>query len=156
VPNNYGDVALGLSADWSRSKETNQEYALGIIGHEGGEADVFLKDEPEQKHQFAFVDTKFADEVAMNRVKKYAFVKKCDGWVQRANLWDWDSEDFLVHKGQRLMARKGEHFIAEMEQRAKVYNLSQSRADKEAREIAARSGIEMEEEGRKVVKRKRA
>jgi hypothetical protein len=155
VHNNYGDVALGLSADWSRATESNQEYALGIIGHENGEADVYLKDEPTKRHQFAFVDTRFNDEVALNRVKKYTFVKKDDGWVQRTDLWDWDAEGFLLYRGQRLMARPGELYTADLEKR-KQRMQSKSAADEEAKRIAARAGIEMEEEGRKVVKRKRA
>lgn len=153
---NYGDVALGLKPDWSRSKENDQNYALQIVGHENGEADVYLKDEPDQAHQFVWVPLAYRDTVSVYSTKGYSFVKKAEGWVKRENLWEWDAEGFVLSRWGRLMARTKERFLEDMEkrriQRERVMG-SGNDDDKRAREIAERTGIQITEDDRPVRRR---
>lgn len=148
---NYGDIALNLPADWSRSKQHDQNYALMTVGHTDGVADARLTKEPDKRHQFAWVDTRYKDEIDINRTKGYVFVKTPD-WTKNESIWEWDAEGFCVCKGQRLMARTEEKFLADMEARRKQRNsvMKQNKDEDEARELAARAGIRIsaEDEGR--------
>lgn len=145
---NYGDLTLNLPPDWSRQKEHDQNYAIGMVGHENGVADAYLEDAPDTQHQFAWVDTRYRDEIDINRHKGYEFVKQSDGWVKNNRLWDWDAEGFCVLRGQRLMARSKESFLADMDARRKQRNkvMGKNKDDDEARQIAARAGIALLEE----------
>ena len=155
---NYGDVALTLPANWNRRAQSDQAYALNTIGHTDGVSDVRLKDEPEQKHQFAWVEPRYRDEISLNQSKGYRFVKKDDGWVAES-LWEWDAEGFLIRAdGQRLMARSFERFLEDMaarkEQRDRVMNTS--RVDEDVARLAAKFGISITGDGGKPVKRVRS
>ena len=120
---NYGDVALGLPANWNRNYYNNQaEWMLYTVGHSDGVADVYKEDEPDTEHQFLWADTTARpghtsdDRMAMQR--GFRFVKKADGWVVRdETLWTWDSEGFLQHAGQKLMFRPKEKWLAEQNRR---------------------------------------
>jgi hypothetical protein len=155
---NYGDVALGLGPDWSRYKLNDQTFALGTVGHEGGVADVYLEDEPDQQHQFAWVDTRWRDEVSINRQKGYEFVNVNAGWVKSERLWDVDAEGFVVHNGQRLMARPFARFLEDMKarktQRDRV--MGTNKDEEAAIAAAARAGIDLTGDEGKPLRRKRA
>lgn len=142
---NYGDAALNLGPEWARYKESDQNFALQIVGHKDGESDVRLKDEPNKRHQFAWVDTKYRDDIAINLTKGYRFVKKDEGWVKAEELWEWDAEGFLVWKTMRLMARPIERLVDDMakrkQQRERV--MGTNKAEEEAAELAARAGIQI-------------
>jgi hypothetical protein len=139
---NYGDAALNLGPEWARYKENDQNYALQIVGHDGGESDVYLKTDPDKKHQFAWVDTKYSEDVQINQSKRYRFVKKDDGWVKRDGLWDWDAEGFLVFRTLRLMARDESELAAEMgkrkAQRDRVMG-GETKEDQEIERLEARA-----------------
>jgi hypothetical protein len=102
---NYGDVALGLKADWSRNKYQKPEQTLFAIGHEGGEADVYLTDDPDAEHQFRWVNPLDKEEVTGLLMRKYQFVTK-DKWTKRVDyMWEWNAEGKIYYGGQILMAR---------------------------------------------------
>lgn len=116
---NYGDVALGLKSDWNRNNYEYQEQMQGTVGHEDGKADARLKSEPDKRHQFRFVDhlgTRAKQEISGLRMKGYEFVKN-ETWDKHEFLWEWDAEGFLVHDGQRLMARPEDKFTADQARR---------------------------------------
>jgi hypothetical protein len=158
VPN-YGDIALNLPPSWRRTDQHDKNYALGTVGHEDGVADARLKDDPEKRHQFAFVDPRYRDEVDINRSKGYVFVKKGE-WEKNDNLWEWDAEGFCVFRSQRLMARPAELFFADMAQRRQQRDrvMGTNRDEEAAQEIARRAGIEItgSDEGRPIARRRRA
>jgi hypothetical protein len=143
---NYGDVALCLKPEWNRRRENDQTFVLTTVGHTDGVADAYLEDAPDQEHQFAWVDLKYKDDIAINHTKGYRFVKKDEGWTKNEMLWEWDAEGFLVYKTMRLMARPKERFLEDMaarrQQRDKV--MGGNKADEEADRIAARLGVEIE------------
>lgn len=150
---NYGDIALNLPADWSRFKQHDQNYALMTIGHAEGVSDVRLTKEPDKRHQFAWVDTRYKDEIDINRTKGYRFVTEKE-WTKNEHLWEWDAEGFLLCKGQRLMARDEDRFLADMAARKKQRDsvMRTNKDEDEAQELAARAGIRIsaEDDGRPV------
>lgn len=147
---NYGDVALGLKPEWDRSSEHNQEYALRIVGHTNGVADARLKNDPDKRHQFAWVDPTYLKEVNVNRTKGYVFVNKNTGWEKADNLWEWNAEGNLLYEGQLLMARPGELYWKDLDKRIELRGGVKDNADEEAENIAARAGIRISrEEGRR-------
>lgn len=153
---NYGDLALNLPPTWERGGESDQNYALMIVGHKAGVADAYRTKEPDTPHQFAWVDSKYADDVAINVHKGYQFVKK-DDWTKADDLWTWDAEGFCVFKMFRLMARSQERFLADMEARRKQRDrVMGSNKDEEAAEaIAARAGLEITGDDGRPLKRVR-
>lgn len=152
---NYGDVALNLSANWNRREQNDQNYTLMTVGHADGVADAYLSDEPDQEHQFAWVDTRYKDDIAINRTKGYTFVHK-DTWTKNENLWEWDAEGFLVFKTYRLMARTKEEFLKDMADRRAQRDrvMGKSKDEEEAERIAALAGIALTGEGTKKTPRR--
>ena len=103
---NYGDVALNLSADWSRSSIAGDpSFVLTTVGHEAGRADAFLLDNPSKQHQFQWVSPSDQNSVSIARTRHYGFCNKNQGWEKNEYLWEFDGEGFIIHNGQRLMAR---------------------------------------------------
>jgi hypothetical protein len=151
--NNYGDVALNLKPEWSRKRETNKQYALRIVGHENGVADAYREKEPAARHQFAWVDPRYVDDISINRSKGYDFVTKTD-WVKNERLWYWDAEGYCVNDGQRLMARPAHMYFEELEERERARSRRKDKAADEALAIAERAGIEIEDESGKRLTRK--
>ena len=85
------------------------------IGHENGVADLYLKDDPGAAHQFAWCDPKDTDRRDYLRSEKFVWVKGHDDegpWIKNPDLWEWDSEGYVWHKGQRAMARPKELWLA--------------------------------------------
>ena len=159
---NYGDIALNLPPDWERARQHDPNYALMTVGHQNGVSDAYLIDEPDKRYQFAWVLRTFKgvpnEEVDINRTKGYSFVKKGE-WEKNANLWEWDAEGFLTCKGQSLMARPAELFLADMAARKRQRDQVMGGRNKEEEriaEMAARAGIEVtgSDEGRPVQRRK--
>lgn len=152
---NYGDVALNLKPDWDRAEESNQEYALLNVGHENGVADAYVTDAPGERHQFAWVDPRYADDVQMNRLKGYDYVKK-DSWTKNEKLWEWDAEGFCISRGQRLMARRAELFFRDVAKRDQFRSKKKSDADEAAARIAARTGFAITGDDGQALRRRRA
>lgn len=154
---NYGDVALNLSPDWDRRLQHNQNYALWTIGHENGTADVYLEADPDARHQFAWVDPKRGDDVTVNQVKGYRFVKKADGWTKNPNLWgDWTPEGLIRNFDQLLMARAAAlHFEDKAKRDRDIANRKDKDSEK-AREIARQVGIDIDDDDQPVRRRRRA
>jgi hypothetical protein len=153
---NYGDLGVALPKDWNRRAQNDQAFIMNTIGHTEGKSDVWLTEEPDQEHQFAWVDVRHRDEVAMNQSRGYRFVKRADGW-EKIDLWEWDAEDFLIRAdGQRLMARKKELFVADMkarkEQRERVMNTNKD--DEAVAKLAAKLGISISGDDGKPVRRR--
>lgn len=151
---NYGDVALGLGPDWDRSNYHDQQYVLSTVGHDHGRADAYLDKEPDKQHQFAWVDPRYRDEVAVNRTKGYVFVNK-DDWAINELLWQWDAEGYCIRfDGQRLMARPKEIFVADMlkrkQRRSEV--MGGNKEDEEVARRAEKLGIQVygEEDGKPI------
>jgi len=111
VPNprdytNYGDCALNLPPDWSRSRMVGDaSFVLTTIGHEGGVSDVFLTMNPGQAHQFTWCDPKDQNKVSVLRSNHYVLCSKAD-WTKNPQLWEWDGEGHIVHNGQLVWARE--------------------------------------------------
>jgi hypothetical protein len=102
---NYGDVALGLKADWSRNQYENPEQVLFTVGHENGEPDLCLTDAPNEEHQFRWVDPLDKTAVTALHMKGYTFVDKAT-WTKRLDyLWEWNAEGKCAFGGQVAMAR---------------------------------------------------
>lgn len=114
---NYGDVAVRLSADWSRNQYDNQEQVLMIVGHEGGEADAYLTDDPDGEHQFYWVDPDNKFQVTGLQMRHYEFVNK-DKWTKRLDyLWEWNAKGHVAFAGQELMARPKRYWIEDEKKR---------------------------------------
>lgn len=109
---NYGDVRLGLPADWSRNQYDQPEWMFLTIGHENGKPDVYLKDDPDAEHQFYWVDptNRHTNEIAVANSRGYVMVKQGE-WEKHEYLWNWDAEGRLVHNGLVLMARPKAKFL---------------------------------------------
>ena len=154
---NYGDVALNLRPEWNRKLIHDKKFALWIVGHEGGKSDAALKDQPDKRHQFVFIDRRYKDELAMHLSNGFTIVDK-DHWDINETLWQWDSENHVNNQGQTLYARPANLYFEQQTARERELN---SRADKakdaddEAREIALRAGIPYEEDDRPVRKARR-
>ena len=112
MPSNYGDVALGLPADWDRNKYQAKRFLLLTVGHSNGKADAFLTKEPEAKHNFRWVDPANQQDIDDNRTNGFDFVQK-DTWSKNELLWRWDAQGFVEAYGNRLMARPAALWEAE-------------------------------------------
>jgi hypothetical protein len=130
---NYGDCSLALPPDWSRgSLASGQDFMRTTIGHENGIADLYLKHDPGKAHQFAWCDPKDTDRRDYLRSEKYEWVKGGgeDGpWLKNPDLWEWDSEGFAWHKGQRAMARPREIWLASEANKKQAEMVRRKRAD---------------------------
>lgn len=127
---NYGDVALGLGPKWNRNAYQNTEQVLRIIGHENGEADLYLTKEPDAEHQFRWIDASDKSEVTAARMRGYEFVKK-DKWTKRVDyLWEWNAEEFVFFGGQVAMARPKAKWLEDEARRGAMNK--QARADSDA------------------------
>ena len=115
---NYGDVALNLPPDWSRSlTATDPQFMLTTVGHVNGVADARLKADPGKRHQFRW-NAANDPSISVFRSRHYSFVNKNAGWEKNEELWEWDGEGFIVHNGQRLMARDAEWYFKDLEEEA--------------------------------------
>jgi hypothetical protein len=111
---NYGDVALNLPHDWSRTHMVGDpSFILTTIGHEGGKADARLEADPERRHQFRWCAPNDTTAISTLRSRHYEWVLKSTGWVKNPNLWEWDGEGYIIHNGQRLMARDATFYVEE-------------------------------------------
>ena len=142
---NYGDVALNLSPSWDRRKERDKTFALRIVGHDNGKSDVARKDDPEKRHQFAWIDPRYGDELAANLYNGFDYVTR-DLWDINEKLWGWNAEGKCLNGplNQLLMARPAALYFA---QKAEIDREIGSRQDKEGEagdEIAARAGLKVE------------
>lgn len=150
--NNYGDLTLHLPPTWNRLGEADQQFALQMVGHENGVSDAYLKDEPTQRHQFAWVDPKYREDETMNVYKGYRFVKKDDGWVINERLWAWDAEGFCTFKTFKLMARTEDLFLKDMEARRIQRNKVMGKTEEDDAKQAAALGIDITGDDGKRVK----
>jgi hypothetical protein len=119
VPN-YGDIRLNLPPDWDRRNVSNPQFINSTIGHRNGVSEVRLKDNPEQRHAFAWVDPREVNgqsDVDQNQDDGYTFVKQADGWI--ADRWSWDAEGRLRCEGQLLMFLTEENWTELQERRAR-------------------------------------
>jgi hypothetical protein len=109
---NYGDVALQLKPDWSRHRQSgDQSFILTTVGHENGRADAFLKDDPGKAHQFQWCAPSDVNRLNYLRGQHYKFCTNAD-WDKNEYLWEWDGEGYIVHNGERLMAREESYYWA--------------------------------------------
>lgn len=130
---NYGDCALHLPPEWSRLRlASGHDFMRSTVGHENGIADLHLQDDPGKAHQFAWCDPKDTDRRDYLRSEKYEWVKGGgdDGpWIKNPELWEWDAEGYVWHKGQRAMARSQELYVAAMARQAAIENQRRNAVD---------------------------
>lgn len=113
---NYGDAALNLPPDWSRTRIAGDPaFILTTVGHENGVADARLTDDPSKAHQFRWIDPADQNQLSLARTRHYKYCNKNAGWEKRDELWEYDGEGFIVLNGQKLMARDGDYYYAEIE-----------------------------------------
>ena len=146
MANNYGDVALNLSPDWDRRKFADKKFIIWTVGHKGGVSDLRLKKEPEKRHQFAWCDPRYKDELDINRSNGYVVVKKED-WDKTEDLWEWNAEDKCVCSGQIAMARPASLFFEA--QKAKEQELSRRRKKPEEEQELAEEDLRRAVSGRR-------
>jgi len=154
---NYGDVTLNLPPDWSRrSMATDPGFTLTTVGHEGGKADVRLKDMPDQQHQFRWVHPQDVDAISVLRTNHFEFVNKNAGWEKSDNLWEFDGEGRIIHKGQLLMARNRIYYDEEVREREERERGTQKKSaaeeavDEALRRIEARGATIEDERGQRL------
>lgn len=152
---NYGDVALDLPPDWSRSRLAGDPtFMLTAVGHEHGVPDAYLTDKPKERHQFKWLNPQVQSEVSIHRTRKYAPVTKAE-WSKNPDLWDWDGEGHVVYNGQILYARDEIYYVDDKETLAR----SQAERDRKTdpreqaamQSIASRGGMIEDERGRPLV-----
>lgn len=148
MANNYGDVALNLPADWSRTRLSNEAFGLLIVGHEGGEADVFLTDEPDKQHQFKFVDPNNQAEISMALTHHYEFCIK-GKWDKRENLWAWNAEGRIHYMGNQIMARDRKFYDEDLQKREDIAKKNVEREDNAVAALADKHGFEVYDEAQK-------
>lgn len=142
---NYGDVALNLSPDWDRKHLSDRKFALWIVGHDTGKADAYQTKDVDKRHQFAWIDPKYREELAMNLSGGFVYVTK-DSWTINESLWQWNAEDKCYNQGQLLMARPAALYFEQQAARARELNSRKDKALEEADIIADRAGIPIERE----------
>lgn len=142
---NYGDVRLNLPPSWERRNVFNQDFISTTIGHKAGVAEVRLKDSPEQRHAFAFVDPVMRpghpDEVNQNRDDGYDFVREAGGWV--SERFRFNAEGLVTHGGQVLMFISAEKW-AELEKEREERRSLPSDPAMGLHEIAGKTDAEVE------------
>lgn len=135
---NYGDCALKLPSDWSRTRMSGAaSFILTTVGHERGIADAFLTSNPGQSHQFTWCSPEDQNNVSMLRTNHYDFCMRTE-WTKNANLWMIDGEGYIVHNGQRLMARERKYYDADKEQADAEIERRDSKVSREDAQIEAR------------------
>lgn len=151
---NYGDVALGLKADWNRnSYENNSDWMLYTIEHENGKADLRLTDNEEKRHQFRWVDFRDRNEITRAEMQHYQFVRE-ETWTKHPILWEWDGEGYCFFAGQRAMARAEEYFLADQARRDRL-NEEVGRDVERETEAVPQGLIGIDEHGKPVRQRKK-
>lgn len=135
---NYGDCALNLPADWSRSRNVGGAgFILLTVGHERGVADAYRTMNPGQLHQFRWCAPEDQEGYSVLRTQHYVECARAD-WTKNEHLWMWNAEGFIVHNGQHLMARE-KHFYDEDKlaaAREQTAREGKPVGDDEAREVA--------------------
>lgn len=153
---NYGDVALNLPPDWSRSRlASGQEFHLTTVGHENGVADAYITNEPDRLHQFKWVNPLDNTEVSIAKSRHYVFVEK-GSWTKNPHLWEWTGEGNIVFNGQYQMARDAEWYYKEEEARKNEEKQRRTpgklpmdeRVSALEKQIAARGGTIVDDQGR--------
>lgn len=147
---NYGDVALDLPPDWSRSRLAGDPgFMLTAVGHENGVPDAYMTDQPKQRHQFKWLNPKDQAEKATHRTRHYETVTNTR-WTKNENLWDWDAEGHVVYNGLILYARDEVYYVDEKEtqDRLKKERDEKKNTEEEERLIAKllKRGATMEDE----------
>ena len=143
--NNYGDVALNLKPDWDRRRISNKKYALWIVGHDNGKSDAYKKADENARHQFAWIDPRYAEELAINLSSGFTYVTKAE-WTMNEQLWQWNAEDKCYNQGQLLMARPAALWFAQQAEREKELAGRNDDDMDAADEIARRAGIPLQRE----------
>lgn len=134
---NYGDSRLNLPADWNRNTVFNRPFVHMTIGHNNGISEVRLKDKPDQRHAFAWVDPERREEVDYNTDDGYKFVTEKE-WT--SDRYEWRADGRLYCQGQVLMAMPKEKFDALEEERNRYRpTVDNDKLRAEAEEIAARN-----------------
>lgn len=152
---NYGDVALNLPPDWSRGRMVGSpDFMLTAIGHENGVPDVFLTDHPEARNQFTWCDPRDQSRTSVLRTQHYIWVNKAD-WTKNPDLWEWDGDGFILHNGQRLMARDESHYNkarddAERATKEREGRQVSSEEEQAVRRLQAQGAIIEDERGRQL------
>ena len=143
---NYGDVALGLGPKWNRNQYETNEQVISIVGHQDGQADLYLTDEPDTEHQFRWVDPSDKTQVTGARMRGYDFVKN-DKWTKRVDyLWEWNAEGFVFWGGQVLMARPKAKWLEDEAKRETMSGRARANSDAEIDQLPA--GLVATEDGR--------
>lgn len=153
---NYGDVALNLPPDWSRTRVGGDTaFTLLTVGHENGIADAFLTDDPDKAHQFRWCAPDDKNAMSTLRTRHYQLCTSKD-WTKNPDLWEWDGDGYILHNGQRLLARDGIYYyqdIAEKErldkQREGRRGVTQEEEQSMAR-VEAQGAIIEDERGRQL------
>lgn len=157
---NYGDVALNLGADWDRARMVFSPYLLTTVGHVNGKADMHLEKQPDELHQFQWINPFEKDKEALAKMKGYKFVRKSDDWYLNDELWQWDAEGFVDHAGTRAMYRPASLYYkdqAQMTEEQKRRKRQQLQAEDQADQEAARKGgfVVTDESGQQLRPRRR-
>lgn len=153
---NYGDVALKLPADWSRSRMVGDAaFVLTTVGHECGIADAYLTESPGLRHQFTWCAPEDQNRMSTLRTKHYELCAQST-WTKNPHLWMWDGEGFIIHNGQRLMARDRVYYDQEEadnlradEERDKKRSVSQEE-ENAMRRLESQGAIIEDERGRQL------
>lgn len=139
---NYGDVALHLGPDWSRGNvSTSPKFMLTTVGHRNGVADAYLTDAPRQKHQFRWCAVEDKDAISDLRTRHYKWCTRST-WTKNEELWEWDGDGYILHNGQRLMARHEQYYHADKEQLDLVTSQRDKKRSTDPEEEAALRQIE--------------
>ena len=146
---NYGDVALDLKPDFDRRKLHDKKQGMWTVGHLEGVSDATLKEEPNKRNQFAWIDKRYHDELAMHLMAGFEFVTK-DRWNINETLWQWNAEGHCYNQGQLLMARPAALYFEQRSARDRELNSREDKESEAAREAALRAGIEYEEDDKPV------
>ena len=150
---NYGDAALNLPPDWTRTKFESEQVQY-TVGHKEGVAEVRLTKNPEEEHQFFWCDLNHPTDKDVLRDQGFTFVNK-DEWT--AERWEWNSEGKLRSLLGLLMARPKAVYLAEEDRkRAKREREMVNRAEAEALSLAEQHGIEVTDgDGKRLVRARR-
>lgn len=153
---NYGDCALNLPADWSRSRlSSGFEFHLKTVGHDNGLSDLRLTAKPGERHQFQWCAKKDESRLNALRTKRYVIVKSSE-WTKNPNLWEWDGEGLCIHDGEFALAREESYYLAEREAEERSQNhrrgasFDSPEEERAARAIESRGGVITDDRGREL------
>lgn len=155
MPTNYGDVALNLGPHWDRAAVVHSQFINGIVGHVNGKADMHIENEPDEEHQFQFVDMGQKDKLALAKMKGYKFVQKSTDWWINEDLFSWTAEGYAENAyGERAMARPKSLYQRDqmqLSEEQKRFKRQQEQLDEQAeRAVVAAGGMVTDENGRKL------